>query len=110
MKNTDIIMINSIALLREGVLTDTGKDIIYQISPFDLYEGKEPEPIHTFQGWKALGYSVKKGEKSIANFQIWKSKTRKIIGIDGKETTTTDMFLTKAHFFKFSQVQQIQEA
>ena len=110
MKNTDIIMINSIALLQAGILSDTGKDIIYQISPFECYEGKEPEPIHTFQGWKSLGYSVKKGEKAIANFQIWKSKTRKIVGIDGKETTTTDMFLTKAYFFKASQVQQIQQA
>ena len=30
----------------------------------------EPEPIHTFAPWKALGFKVKKGEKSIAQFVI----------------------------------------
>ena len=31
-----------------------------------------PEVIHTFNGWKELGYSVKKGEKSSIKFPIWK--------------------------------------
>ena len=30
------------------------------------------EEIHTFERWKALGYSVKKGAKSEIKFAIWK--------------------------------------
>lgn len=32
-----------------------------------------PEEIHTFNEWKKLGYVVKKGERSIARFPIWRS-------------------------------------
>ena len=32
----------------------------------------EDEEIHTFSHWKSLGYQVKRGEKAITKFPIWK--------------------------------------
>ena len=37
----------------------------------------EPEEIHTFSAWKALGYGVKRKEKAIATFPIWKYAAKK---------------------------------
>ena len=53
MTNNEIIYRTSVQFVEEGIL-----DMV-------LVDGMEmPEPIHTFNGWKELGYSVKKGEKS----------------------------------------------
>ena len=63
------------------------------------------EEIHTFQKWKSLGYSVRKGEKACASFTIWKHTTK-----TDKETGEEDarMFMKTAHFFSTSQVEKIQ--
>ena len=63
------------------------------------------EEIHTFQRWKALGYSVKKGEHAIAKFPVWKPSTKK--DDDGEETTTGRMFMKTSAFFKTSQVEPL---
>lgn len=63
------------------------------------------EEIHTFQRWKALGYSVKKGEHAVAKFPIWKMGTKK--NDDGEEETTGRMFLKTSAFFKTSQVEPL---
>ena len=63
------------------------------------------EEIHTFQKWKSLGYTVKRGEKAVASFTIWKHTTR-----TNKETGEEDarMFMKTAAFFSTSQVEKIQ--
>lgn len=66
-----------------------------------------PEAIHTFALWKQLGYSVKKGEKAIAKFAIWKHTSKTVENEDGEEEEKTNMFLKTAAFFKLSQVEKI---
>lgn len=39
--------------------------------------GGVPEEIHTFEGWKERGFSVRKGEKSDIRITIWKHSTKK---------------------------------
>lgn len=104
MTNAAIIMDESLRLVEQGILETTGEKV-------KTVEGKEielPEPIHTFQKWKQLGYSVKKGEKAIAKFPIWKH-TSKMVEVDGEEEEKTNMFMKSAAFFKFSQVEKIAE-
>ena len=67
------------------------------------------EEIHTFQRWKALGYSVKKGEHAVAKFAIWKMGTGKRKNDDGEEeeTTTGRMFMKTSAFFSTRQVEPL---
>ena len=44
-----------------------------------------PELIHTYQKWKELGYQVRRGEKAIAKFPIWK-----YVSCKNEETKETD--------------------
>lgn len=86
MTNAQIIYENSVILMMGGA----------------LHDGEE---IHTFQRWKALGYSVKKGEKAIAKFPIWKPCTRK--NDDGEDVNTGRMFLKNSAFFSSAQVEPL---
>lgn len=62
------------------------------------------EDIHTFKAWQQAGYHVKKGEKAIASFRIWKQIYER-----NKETeeTYSRMILAKASFFARSQVERV---
>lgn len=48
-------------------------------------------PLHTFQEWKARGYSVKKGEKACLHVDLWKftnkppKAVREQAAADGRE-------------------------
>lgn len=72
-------------------------------------EVEVPEEIHTYAMWKSLGYQVKKGEKAIAKFSIWKyvSKKSKKKEDEEEEGETSKMFLKASSFFKFSQVEKV---
>ena len=89
MTNAQIILSNSIDLMKKGILNGTGKF-------FEVIDenGKKitieiPEEIHTFQAWKSLGYCVKKGEKIktttknkiLQNQKITKRKKKKTMKI-----------------------------
>lgn len=63
------------------------------------------DEIHTFAHWKSLGYSVRKGEKAVAKFPIWKMGTKK--NDDGEEENTGRMFLKNSAFFSTSQVEPL---
>lgn len=102
MTNEAIIMEESLRLVEQGVLATTGK----KVKTIDGIELELPEAIHTFQKWKELGFSVKKGEKAIAKFPIWKHSS-KTVEVDGEEEVKTSMFMKTAAFFKFSQVERI---
>lgn len=69
------------------------------------------EDIHTFEGWKQLGYSVKRGEKACARFSIWKmGKKKKTQTTDESEEKQTfdvgNFFLKESCFFSSRQVER----
>ncbi|MCI5617701.1 MAG: ArdC family protein [Ruminococcus sp.] len=71
-------------------------------------EVEVPEEIHTYAMWKSLGYQVKKGEKAIAKFSIWKYVSKKSKEKeDEEEAENSRMFLKASSFFKFSQVEKV---
>lgn len=108
MTNAMIIMAESIRLMEEGVLHGSG--VFGEIEQADGTKKtiELPEEIHTFNGWKALGYSVKKGEHSRIKFSIWKHTT-KTVEKDGKEEETSKMFQKVAAFFTAEQVEPIKK-
>ena len=95
MTNAEIIEKTSLQLVEQGVLKLVEVDGVQM-----------PEPIHTFNGWKERGYSVKKGEKSKIKFPIWKHAS-KTIEKDGKEEETSSTFTKISAFFTFDQVEPI---
>ena len=109
MTNEQIIFNESRRLLKEGILKSTGfVDMINEDGTKTKIE--LPEPIHTFQTWKSLGYNVKKGEKAIAKFPIWKHTSKTVTDEEtNEERERTAMYMKTAAFFKFSQVEKIEE-
>lgn len=103
MTNAQIITSARFSLMEQGVIGSTGRMI-----EIEDENGKrtvpEPEEIHTYQAWKQLGYQVKKGQKAIAAFTIWKHTSKENKETDEKEDK---MFMKNAHFFKPSQVEAI---
>ena len=85
----------------QATIGNTGRKIIVENEDGEKKEMLEPESIHTYAGWKAIGRQVKKGEKCIATFMIWKHTTKK------KKSESEDeqekMFMTKA----FCQTEEI---
>lgn len=109
MTNAMIIMNESIGLMEEGIIGTTGKTIkVKMIENGEEIEKEfdEPEPIHTYQTWKKLGFQVQKGQKAIAQFVIWKHVTKK--AKEEGEEDETKMFMKKASWFKLSQVAPIE--
>ena len=64
MTNETIILNESIRLMKEGMLKGTGEFIEFEKEDGTKEKVELPEEIHTFNGWKQRGFSVKKGEKS----------------------------------------------
>lgn len=116
MTNEEIVMRESIELMKQGVIACAG-----QIDVVDGDGNKSkmdmPESIHTYQEWKELGYQVKKGEHAIAKFAVWKpTKQKKAKTDDEKQEDGTikvqakpRFFMANASWFKISQVEKIQE-
>lgn len=67
------------------------------------------EEIHTFARWKAKGYKVKKGEKAVATFEVWKPCKVKVKDEKGEETgeIKKKLFMVKSAFFSTRQVEKI---
>lgn len=108
MTNEQIIFNESCRLMEEGIIGTTGRVFKMEMPDGSIQEIMEPEPIHTYQTWKALGYQVKKGEKNIAAFTIWKAHTKKNDEeADADEKEETRLFMKTAHFFKISQCEKI---
>ena len=106
MTNADIIFKESQQLAKDGVIGYTGRVLQFKDDAGNVIEVHETEPIHTYNAWKDLGYQVKKGEKAVAQFTIWKYRA-------GKHNEETDeveqakMFMKKASFLTAAQVQAI---
>jgi hypothetical protein len=75
--NSEIILRNSLELMKEGVLKPTGRVFVQELADGTKVELPEPEPIHTYNGWKDRGYQVKRGEHAKASFTIWKYTGKK---------------------------------
>ena len=118
MTNAQIILHESVRLMNEGILKGTGQKG-YLETPLGPVEVELPEAIHTFQRWKELGFSVKKGEKSSIKIRIWKHTTKQLDTNTGNEATDkmnalinekggqSNMFMKTAAFFTFAQVEPI---
>lgn len=119
MTNATIIMNESIRLMEEGILHGCGQFVEVEKEDGAKEMLELPEEIHTFNGWKALGYSVKKGEKSRIKFPIWKYATKKANTNTGnteldkinaqinEQGGESRMFMKLSAFFTFDQVEPI---
>lgn len=105
MTNADIIFEQSQKLAKEGIIDYTGKVFVFEDADGNQIQVKETEPIHTFAAWKELGYKVKKGEKAVAQFTIWKYRSR-TVEVDGDEVEDGKMFMKRASFFRSCQVER----
>lgn len=114
MTNEQIILFESVKLMKEGVLKPMDDTITVEYCDGKTEEVQIPEPIHTFNGWKERGYSVKKGEKSKIKFAIWKYAAKEIEvetkGGEKEKTTGKTMFLKTSAFFTAEQVEKAREA
>ena len=107
MTNAAIIQNESFRLMEAGVLKGSG-----EFAEIEKEDGTKemvelPEEIHTFNGWKERGFSVKKGEKSKIKFTIWKYSSKKIVDEDGEEDEKSSMFMKLSAFFTREQVEEL---
>ena len=110
MTNQQIIFGEAQRLAEEGKIAYTGREFIMQTPDGEQITVKETEDIHTFNGWKARGMKVKKGEHAVAKFVIWKHSGPKVVDVpqpDG-DVAMIDrgkMFMKMSAFFSASQVE-----
>ena len=89
MTNAAIILGQTTLLMQDGVI---GED----------------DMIHTYARWKAMGYQVKKGEKAIAKFPVWKYTNKKAKEMDEEEAQAAGYcFMKLSAFFSNNQVEPI---
>lgn len=112
MTNQMIVLSNAVRLMEEGVILASGQKV--KVTDADGNEKllDMPEEIHTFQGWKDRGFCVRKGEKAVAKFPIWKHSKKKLkndageveIDENGNEKNVGSMFMQMAAWFTVRQV------
>ena len=110
MTNQHIILLQQIELQKEGILKFTGRKIKILNLAGEQVEIDEIQPIHTYQGWKALGYQVKKGEKAIAKFPVWTYSAKKVEEDENKEKIVAGkMYMKTSAFFTDEQVEKVEK-
>ncbi len=97
MKNEQIIMNTRVNLMRNGQLGTTGRKMNYVDADGVETQIDEPAEIHTYTGWKRLGFQVPKGTKAQIFIPTW---TR---------TAEGGWLQRNAPYFKPDQVQPIEE-
>lgn len=116
MTNEQIIWTERMKAMESGIIGTTGRLITVEIDG-EKKQILEPEELHTFVGWKSLGFSVKKGEKTKVTTYLWKmkklNKTEKAaveaLGADPEDDD--DHFIkVKANLFSSSQVHRPDKA
>lgn len=118
MTNQMIILIESVQLMEQGIISGSGVFGTYTDRDGTEKRIELPEQIHTFAAWKQAGYIVKKGEHAIAAFPVWtyraprqdRENATESDGNESNEQATGRMFMKKAFFFKRSQVEKLQPA
>ena len=119
--NNDIIFQVAMDLMEAGTIRGTGRMMKAATvnDEGDMVETmvEEPEELHTFARWKAMGYMVRKGEKAVAKVDLWKPITKKK-GEDEEEEEKQEgvslvpprMFKKTSHLFAAHQVERLQLA
>ena len=111
MTNAMIVMLEQVKLVEAGVLKYTCR----MIKGINLMTGEpaeipEIQPIHTYATWKQLGYQVKKGEKAVAKFPIWKYTTgKKKQETEEEAQENGHCFMKTAAWFTDEQVEAISQ-
>lgn len=110
MTNAQIIFEERIKAMESGIIGNTGRLITVEIDG-EKKQILEPEEMHTFFGWKSLGFSIKKGEKTKVVTYLWKMKKLnkaekaavEALGAD-PENDDDHFIKVKANLFSASQV------
>ena len=105
MTNVEIILRESLDLMKQGILKPSGRMLVQEMPDGTKIEIPEPEPIHTYNGWKDLGYQVKKGQHAKAQFMIWKWNGQK--NEETGEEEGGSCYQRKAFWFTFDQVEKV---
>ena len=114
MTNEQIIFNAACELMNSGAIKGTGRFLEGVDAAGNQIRQEIPEAIHTFQCWKNLGYSVRKGEKAVTKLSIWKCviKAGKEASEDASEATKVimaepnqKMFMKVSAFFAAHQVE-----
>lgn len=107
MTNNQIIWEQRCALADQGRLGYTGREVRIATEDGGEMVCREPEEIHTYATWKALGFQVKRGEKALAKFTIWKyAQARREAQEETDDQPEGRMFLKLAFFFGPAQVEK----
>ena len=96
--NEQIIFSARVRLLAEGKLTTTGRQIDVINGQGESIAIEEPEELHTYKQWQALGQQVKRGEKAIARLVIWQRTGRPRHDSDDSENPI--IRIDEGHFFR----------
>ena len=114
MTNAQIIFNERINLLNAGKIAATGRILEVVDNSGKKSQIPEPEEIHTYSAWRQLGFQVKRGQKAVSKFPIWKHVVKaKPEGEKGttegepSEPEAARMFLKVSAFFSRSQVEGI---
>ena len=109
--NRQIIFLAACDLVEDGKIQTTGRMIDFEMDDGMVITVPEPEPIHTFQHWKALGYRVNKGEHAITKLSIWKYVDKKKKGDEAEKAEDEENAVKaghcirkESHFFALHQV------
>lgn len=88
----------------------TNNQILEQITITAKEDGiiESNESLHTFQYWKSIGYSVKKGQHAKVTTKLWKKSSRK--KDEDEEIPEENWFMAKAFLFSNSQVEAISKS
>ena len=105
MTNAQIVLSNALELLDKGILKPSGRMFTQVMPDGSQVEIPEPEVIHTYSGWKHRGYQVRKGQKAVARFPIWKHGER--VDEETGELTDERCFQKVAAWFTIDQVERI---
>ncbi len=105
MTNEMIIFGESQRLAKAGKIAYTGR--VYEMldAGGNAITIKETEPIHTYTVWKEMGFQVKKGQKAVAKFAIWKHTAK--VNEETGEQEDLKMFMKTAAFFSRAQVEAV---
>lgn len=122
MTNQQIIFEETQRLAAAGVLKYTGRTVEIEVMEGVTVAAPEVEEVHTFAGWKAAGYMVRRGEHARAAFPVWTYKARRSADrdddgdgdaaadgdADGENPTTRGRcYMRKAFWFTREQVEKI---
>ena len=104
--NATIIYNAQQQLFEEGKLKPTGRMIRFETAE-GAQEVPEIEDIHTYQRWKELGFTVRRGEHAVATFSIWKYTSKAKDQTEEEAQENGYCFMKKAFWFSASQVDKI---